>query len=171
VLSWARRARNWLALFRWAIDYAAYTVGYHLVRVPLYGMRLAVRAPRGLGRVVSAVHRWVLDVEGRPLRDAAAVRGDDVMYLRLSEQREDRVSRRTRWAVAVGALSAIAVVVLVLLPWWLHDPVIVAAVVVFGVAGTNPDQPVFTRAVVPHAVARLTSDVVVQALGSLAWPR
>jgi S-DNA-T family DNA segregation ATPase FtsK/SpoIIIE len=164
---WARRVRNWLALLRWAVDYAAYTVGYHLVRVPLYGMRLAVRAPRGLGRALAAVHRWVLDVEGRPLRDAAAGRGDDVMYLRLSQQREDRVSRRTRLAVTVGALSAIAVVVLVLLPWWLRVPVIVVAVVVLGVAGTNPDQPVFTRAVVPHTVARLTSDIVVRALGSL----
>jgi S-DNA-T family DNA segregation ATPase FtsK/SpoIIIE len=167
VPSWARRTRNWLALLRWALDYAAYTAGYHLARVPLYGLRLAVRAPRGLGRVAGTVCRWVLDTEGRPLRDAAAARGDDVMYLRLSEQREERVSRRTRLAVTVGALSAIAVVILVLLPWWLRYPVIGVVVTVLGVAGTNPDQPVFTRAVVPHAVQRLTSDIVVRALGVL----
>jgi S-DNA-T family DNA segregation ATPase FtsK/SpoIIIE len=167
VPGWARRAHNWLALLRWAVDHAAYTTGYHLVRVPLYGMRLAVRAPRGLGRVVAAMHRWVLDAEGRPLRDAAAVRGDDVMYLRLSEQREERVSRRTRLAVSAGALSVIAVVVLALLPWWLRCLVIGLAVAALGVTGTNPDQPVFTRAVVPHTVQRLTSDIVVRALGAL----
>lgn len=164
---WARRARNWLALARWAIDYAVYTVGYHLARVPLYGTRLALRAPRGLARVVGAVHRWVLDVEGRPLRDAAAARGDDVMYLRLSQQREERVSRRTRFAVTAAALSAIVVVVLVLLPGWLRLLAATSAVVVLGVVGTNPDRPVFTRAVVPHTVARLTSDLVVRALGAL----
>lgn len=164
---WARRARNWLALMLWALDYAAYTVGYHALRVPLYGLRLAIRAPRGLGRTLAAVRRWVLDVEGRPLRDAAAARGDDAMYLRLSQQREDRVSRRTRFAVAVGALSVITVVILLLLPWWLRVPVIVTTVAVLGAVGTNPDQPVFTRAVVPHMVAKLTSDVVARALGSL----
>lgn len=167
VPGWARRARNWLALLRWAVDFAAYTAGYHVVRVPLYEMRLAVRAPRGLGRVAAAVCRWVLDTEGRPLRDAAAARGDDVMYLRLSEQREERVSRRTRLVLAMGALSAIAVVVLALLPWWLRYPVASVAVAVLGMVGTNPDQPVFRRAVVPHTVQRLTSDVVVRALGAL----
>jgi len=81
----------------------------------------------------------VLDVEGRPLRDAAAARGDDVMYLRLSEQREERVSRRTRMAVTVGALSAITVAVLALLPWWLRYPVVGVAVAVLGaVAPTGP---------------------------------
>ncbi|HEX5405075.1 MAG TPA: cell division protein FtsK [Pseudonocardiaceae bacterium] len=109
----------------------------------------------------------MLDVEGRPLRDAAAGRGDDVMYLRLSQQREDRVSRRTRLVASMGALAAIAGVILLLLPWWLRSPVIVVAVAALGVAGTNPDKPVFTRAVVPHTVARLTSDIVVRALGSL----
>jgi len=70
-------------------------------------------------------------------------------------------------AVTVGALSAITVAVLALLPWCLRYPVVGVAVAVLGAVAPNPDQPVFTRAVVPHTVARLTSDIVVRALGAL----
>ncbi len=167
VPKWARRARNWLALARWMAEHAAYTVGYHVVRSPLYALALTVRAPRGLGRAVSKANRWVSDAESRSLREAAAARGDDMMYLRLSEQREDRAHRRSRLAVTIGSLAALAVVVLWLLPWWLFYPIVAGIVTAFGVAGTNPDKPVFTRAVVPQKVQRLTSDIVVRALGSV----
>src|SRR5690606_12518924 len=52
IVSWLRDRDEARATMRWAVGYAAHVTGYHAARVPLYGLRLALRSPRGLWRVL-----------------------------------------------------------------------------------------------------------------------
>ncbi|GAA3621378.1 FtsK/SpoIIIE domain-containing protein [Lentzea roselyniae] len=156
------------ATAKWVAGYYAHTAGYHVVRSPLYGLRLAVRAPRGVLLLAAATGRWVSDAEGRQVR-AASVRSDDAAtYLRLSAQRDARVRFR---AVVLGIGLLVGVPALMLLPdavpSWVMWACSALALAVLGKLGTPADKPVVSPAVVASRYAKLTSDAVTQALASL----
>ncbi|WP_158842915.1 FtsK/SpoIIIE domain-containing protein [Saccharothrix deserti] len=171
VASWLRSWEEFNATAVWVCRHYAHTAAFHLLRSPLYALRLLARAPRGLGRVLAAMGRWIIDAEARPLR-AAAVREENAgEYLRLSAQRNQRV------AVRVGLAGAALVGVLVgwfllpdPMPWWLRWSMwafVAGGLAALGVAGTPADKPLASRAVVAAPVAKLTSDIVIRALSSL----
>ncbi|TWP51468.1 cell division protein FtsK [Lentzea tibetensis] len=152
----------------WVGKHYAHTTAYHGVRVPLYALKLAVRSPLGALMLAAATGRWVLDMEGRPVRSGAAMRQDAEMYLKLSHQRDARV--RTRLIVTGAVLVAVTVGVIVLMSvpdlvpsWilWAGGALMAAAL---GKYGTPADQPVTSRAVVGAQLQKLTSDVVEKAL-------
>ena len=86
---------------RWAAGFAAHTSAYHLTRTPTYAGRLAARAPRGTARLLGGWLRWLLDLEGEPVRQATVRAQDAEAYLKLARQRD----RRVRWRATLTVLA------------------------------------------------------------------
>ncbi len=169
VPAWAKSRAELTGMAKWLAAYHAHQVGYHAVRSPLYAAKLALRAPSGAAKFVGGTARWVRDAEGEPVRLAAVRREDAGEYLKLSRQRDGRVRMRTLVATLgmfFGLGAALALYVLA--PEWLLAVSTAAVVLALGAAGTPADQPVATRAVELPKVQRLTSDIVLRALGALS---
>lgn len=154
---------------RWVGKHYAHKAGYHVARSPLYGLRLAVRSPRGLLLLLAATGRYVTDAEGRPARSETATADKAELYLKLSQQRDRRVV--LRW-IQLGLVSTIGLVLVLvlpnLLPGWVIWACGVLAVGLLGKLGSSKDNPVIaTRAVMSSKVQKLTSDNVVHALSVL----
>lgn len=155
----------------WVARHYAHAAGYHALRTPVYAARLAFQAPTGAARFVGGTLRWVADREGEPVRLAAVRREDAAEYLKLSRQRDGRVRLRTLVAVLgmfVGLGSALAMYVLA--PDWLQAVSASAVLMALGAAGRRADAPVVHRAVELPKAVKLTSDIVLRALGSLGIP-
>ena len=168
VAPWLRSTAEFGAVARWAAGHVAHTAAFHTVRAPLYAGRLAGRSPRGALRITVTVGRWVWDAEGAPLRHAAAAKGDPDTYLKLLQARDERV--RPRWRLAALAAVTLAMAALAMHLWapgWAQALALAVLVLVFGWAGSPADKPIVSRAVVTQKAQRLTSDIVVRALGAL----
>ncbi|RLV01336.1 cell division protein FtsK [Streptomyces griseocarneus] len=168
VPAWARSWQEAKAVGQGVVAYAWHLTAYHAVRTPWYGLRLALQAPHGAARFVGGTLRWVRDAEGDPVRASAVAAEDIGAYLRLSGQRDRRV--RWRSAVAFAASLAglvVAVALYVLAPQWLLLLCGAALTLVMGWLGQPADAPVIRRAVEIPKATKLTSDIVLRALGSL----
>ncbi|RTL64509.1 MAG: cell division protein FtsK [Pseudonocardiaceae bacterium] len=168
IAPWLRRRDDIRDAAKWATGWAWHAAGFHTVRAPLYAARLAARSPRGAVVALANAGRWVGDAESKPLRDGAIRGGEADQYLRLAAARADRVRARRRLAVVAVLAGAAGLVALdTWAPGWLLGLLAVVAVLVLGQVGTTPDKPVTGRSVVAHKPTRLTSDLVVRALGAL----
>ncbi|MFF5229991.1 cell division protein FtsK [Dactylosporangium sp. NPDC000521] len=167
VPAWMRSRAEAAASATWLASLAAHTTGYHLLRLPLYAGRLALRAPVGGWRGAVAYLRWLTDAEGEPLRQSTANRDDDDAYLKLSRQRDRRVRWRGIVSVALAVLTLIGVAFVVASAVWVQALTITALVIVFGLLGTPKDKPLLDTAVVRAPVPLLTSDEVIRALATL----
>ncbi|MGW6261728.1 cell division protein FtsK [Streptomyces sp. NPDC055085] len=168
---WLRSLAELKTATGWVARHYAHAAGYHLLRTPVYAARLAFQAPTGAARFVGSTLRWVADREGEPVRLAAVRREDAAEYLKLSRQRDGRVRLRTLVAVMgmfVGLGSALAMYVLA--PDWLQAVSASAVLMALGAAGRRADAPVVHRAVELPKAVKLTSDIVLRALGSLGIP-
>ncbi|MFF4804021.1 cell division protein FtsK [Streptomyces sp. NPDC001351] len=168
---WMRSTAELRTAAGWVARHYAHTAGYHALRSPVYAARLTMQAPTGLARFVGGTMRWVADREGEPVRLAAVRREDAAEYLKLSRQRDGRVRLRTLVAVLgmfVGLGAALAIYVLA--PDWLQAVSVSALVLAFGAAGRKADDPVIHRAVEVPKATKLTSDIVLRALGALGIP-
>jgi S-DNA-T family DNA segregation ATPase FtsK/SpoIIIE len=162
-----RSRREAAATVKWVTAHYRHVSLYHLVRVPKYGAKLAVRAPRGFTRTASRLTRWAYDLEGHPVRMATVLRADPEAYLKLSRQRDSRVRLRIPIAI-VAVLVALAAAVLALIaPAPVKLAILAAAVAIFGKLGAPADRPLIDRAVTGSRAEKLTSDVVIRALSSL----
>ncbi len=165
--AWLRSRAELGEVCRWAAGFAAHTSGYHLARSPVYAGRLAARAPRGSARALAGWLRWLFDLEGEPVRQGVVRAQDAEAYLKLARQRDRRVRwRATVSILLVGALG-LAGMVLLLAPPLLRWAALLAMVATFGIAGRPADRPLLDRAVVVPKAPRLTSEMVVRALGVL----
>ncbi|TVT50723.1 cell division protein FtsK [Amycolatopsis rhizosphaerae] len=166
--SYLRSASEAKSAAQWVATHYAHKAGYHLARSPLYALRLAVRSPRGLLLLAVATGRWVTDAEGRLARSETATADKAELYLKLSQQRDQRV--RVRW-LQLGLMMTLGLVLIVVLPNVLPEWVVWAcgaiAVGLLGKLGSTKDNPVVSRAVVSGQVQKLTSDHVVRALSVL----
>lgn len=168
---WLRSLAELRTAAAWVARHYAHSVGYHTLRAPVYALRLTLQAPTGAARFVGGMMRWVADREGEPVRLAAVRREDAAEYLKLSRQRDGRVRLRTLVAVLamfVGLGAALAIYVLA--PGWLQALSVGAVVLALGSAGRRADAPVVHRAVELPKAVKLTSDIVLRALGSLGIP-
>ncbi|MFI1465645.1 cell division protein FtsK [Streptomyces wuyuanensis] len=168
---WLRSTAELRTAASWVARHYAHTVGYHALRAPVYAARLTFQAPTGASRFVGGTMRWAADREGEPVRLAAVRREDAVEYLKLSRQRDGRVRMRTLIAVlslfaGLGATLAIYV----LAPGWLQALSVSAVLMALGFNGRRADAPVMHRAVELPKAVKLTSDIVLRALGSLGIP-
>ncbi|MGW5058605.1 cell division protein FtsK [Streptomyces sp. NPDC004096] len=168
---WLRSVSELKTASGWVTRHYAHTAGYHALRAPVYAARLALQAPTGAARFVGGTMRWVADREGEPVRLAAVRREDAAEYLKLSRQRDGRVRLRTLVAVLamfIGIGSALAIYVLA--PGWLQALSVGALVLALGSAGRKADAPVVHKAVELPDAPKLTSDIVLRALGALGIP-
>ncbi|MFF9113093.1 cell division protein FtsK [Streptomyces sp. NPDC014805] len=168
---WLRSVAELRTATAWVARHYAHAAGYHALRAPVYAARLALQAPTGAAKFVGGTMRWVADREGEPVRLAAVRREDAAEYLKLSRQRDGRVRLRTLVAVLgmfVGLGAALAMYVLA--PGWLQAVSVSAVVMALGFAGQQADAPVIHRAVELPKAVKLTSDIVLRALGALGIP-
>ncbi|WP_327289480.1 cell division protein FtsK [Streptomyces sp. NBC_01198] len=168
---WLRSAAEFRTAARWTAGHYAHLVAYHGLRSPYYAGRLALQSPRGAARFVGGSLRWMADREGEPVRLAAVRREDAGDYLKLSRQRDGRVRLRTlvvALAAFIGLGSALAMYVLA--PDWLLAVSVGAVILTMGSAGGRADAPVVSRAVELPKAQKLTSDIVLRALGALGIP-
>ncbi|MGK5555850.1 cell division protein FtsK, partial [Actinomadura kijaniata] len=167
ITPWLRDRDEARATVRWAVGYAGHVTGYHAARTPLYGLRLALRAPRGLYRLTSGTVRWTFDLDARPLRVHAVDRKDHDAYLKLMAERNDRVRARllvTGIALSGAGLAAAAVTA----AGGLTQAIALAALVLaLGWLGTPTDKRILDTAVVSTKAPKLTSEIVVRALSAL----
>ncbi|MFJ4755438.1 cell division protein FtsK [Streptomyces sp. NPDC088763] len=171
VPQWLKSVAELRTASAWVARHYAYSVGYHALRTPVYAARLALQAPSGAAKFVGGTMRWVADREGEPVRLAAVRREDAAEYLKLSRQRDGRVRLRTLvtvLALFVGLGAALAMYVLA--PDWLQAVSVGAVVMALGYVGRKADAPVIHRAVELPKAVKLTSDIVLRALGSLGIP-
>ncbi|WP_328872863.1 cell division protein FtsK [Streptomyces sp. NBC_00287] len=171
VPEWLRSLAELRTAAAWVARHYAHSVGYHALRAPVYAARLTLQAPSGAAKFVGGIMRWVADREGEPVRLAAVRREDAAEYLKLSRQRDGRVRLRTLVAVLgmfVGLGAALAMYVLA--PGWLQAVSVSAVVMALGFAGRRADAPVIHRAVELPKAVKLTSDIVLRALGALGIP-
>ncbi|WP_019630211.1 DUF3631 domain-containing protein [Actinomadura atramentaria] len=167
IAPWLRDRDEARATVRWAVGYAGHVTGYHAARIPLYSMRLALRSPRGLYRVVSGTARWTFDLDGRPLRTHAVDRKNTDDYLKLMAERNDRVRARllvTGAGIASTGLGAAAVTAA---GGVTQTAVMAALVFLLGWIGTPGDKRILDTAVVSTKAPKLTSEIVVRALAAL----
>jgi S-DNA-T family DNA segregation ATPase FtsK/SpoIIIE len=164
---WLGSRAELTALARWAAGYLAHSSAYHLTRSPAYVGRLAARAPRGAARLLAGWLRWLLDLEAEPVRQATVRAQDAEAYLKLARQRDRRVRWRATLSCLLAAASVVAAVAFLLAAAPARWAVLALLVAVLGVAGAPADRPLLERAVVVPRAARLTSDMVVRALGVL----
>lgn len=161
---WLRSRAEAIETLRWIGLHYAHVAGYQLTRAPLYGGRLAVRAPRGLVRLVGGLVRWTFDLEGEPVRLATVAKADYEAYLKLSRQRDARVRLRVWVAGAALVTLLIAAIVVANQPTHLQWAALAVAIAALGILGKPADRPLINRAVVPTSVEKLTSDIVIRAL-------
>ncbi|MEV2247443.1 cell division protein FtsK [Streptomyces sp. NPDC049970] len=168
---WMRSTTELRIATRWAAGHYGHLAGYHSLRSPYYATRLVFQAPRGAAKIVGGTARWVADREGEPVRLASVRREDAAEYLKLSRQRDGRVRLRTivaTLAMFIGLATALAVYVLA--PGWVQALSVGALLLALGSAGTQADAPVITRAVEMTKAPKLTSDIVLRALGAIGIP-
>lgn len=168
---WARSRAEFTAVGKGVASYAWHVSAYHAVRTPWYSLRLVLQSPRGAARFAGGSLRWVADAEGEPFRQSAASHDDINDYLRLSRQRD----RRVRWRTVVAVLATIvglttALTLYVLAPAWLLALAGSATALALGGLGQAADTPVIQRAVEIPKANKLTSDIVLRAMGSLGIP-
>lgn len=171
VPEWLRSTGELRTAAGWVARHYAHAAGYHALRTPVYAACLALQAPTGAAKFVGGTMRWVADREGEPVRLAAVRREDAAEYLKLSRQRDGRVRLRTLVAVLgmfIGLATTLALYVLA--PGWLQVVSVSALVMALGSAGRKADAPVIHRAVELPKAVKLTSDIVLRALGSLGIP-
>ncbi|BDD74833.1 cell division protein FtsK [Streptomyces anthocyanicus] len=168
---WLRSTAELKTAAGWVARHYAHAAGYHALRAPVYAARLTLQAPTGAAKFVGGTLRWVADREGEPVRLAAVRREDAAEYLKLSRQRDGRVRLRTLVTVlAMFTGLATALAIYVLAPAWLQAVSVSTLVMAFGSAGRKADAPVIHRAVELPKAAKLTSDIVLRALGALGIP-
>ncbi|MFG3346927.1 cell division protein FtsK [Streptomyces sp. NPDC048018] len=168
---WLRSTSELRTAAGWVARHYAHTAGYHALRAPIYAARLALQSPTGAARFVGGTMRWVADREGEPVRAAAVRREDAAEYLRLSAQRDSRVKLRMMVAALAAFLGLItALAIYVLAPGWVQAVSVGTVVLALGAAGRKADAPVIHRAVELPKATKLTSDIVLRALGALGIP-
>ncbi|MGY1437153.1 cell division protein FtsK [Streptomyces reniochalinae] len=168
---WATSKPEFVAAAGWTAGHLGHTAAYHGIRTPWYAARLTVQAPAGAAKFVGGSLRWLADREGDPLRAAAARREDVGEYLKLSRQRDHRV----RWRTLVGVVASVigvssALAMYVLAPGWLMALSAASVTLALGWLGQPADAPVIHRAVEVGKAPKLTSDIVLRALGALGIP-
>jgi S-DNA-T family DNA segregation ATPase FtsK/SpoIIIE len=164
---WAKERAELAYAVRWVAGHVAHTLAYHVLRIPKYALRIVARAPLGVIRLAGDVGRWAGDAEGVPLRQQSVLRNDPTMYVKLSQQRLERARWRTFLVITAVLLLALGAGLLALAPPW--SRALATAAIVAGLVwrGSSQDRPLLDRAVVPHRVAKLTSEHIIRALGSL----
>ena len=152
---------------------AGFAVLFHLLRLPLYWLRLVQISPRGTWRIVRALFWWASDGNGRQVRRAIALgqvmgSAEATAFHRVSEQHRDRVRVRVvLLGVVLLAVVVAAYVVVTTATAWAALAVVATVLAALGGFGRKPDERITGSAVSAASVPRFTSELILTALGSL----
>jgi S-DNA-T family DNA segregation ATPase FtsK/SpoIIIE len=167
---WLTSRQAFLATATWAAGYAGHVCAYHGVRLPLYALRLAGRAPIGAARISRSVYRWAADTDNAAVRREllASTAGDPHTYLRVRKEVRGLAFRRASLAVlGLGGTSAgMAAVATSTEPIWQAASVAVA-LGVLGIVGRNREAKIAETATATAKVPPLTGDLIRDALLAL----
>ncbi|WP_436786324.1 cell division protein FtsK [Yinghuangia sp. YIM S10712] len=153
---------------RWVVDHYTHVLAFHAVRTPVYAATLAIRSPQGAARLVGGAFRWASDADGRPVRADAVRRADAAEYLKLAKHRDGRIRLRvTILATATLAVGILLTALILAGPRWGAVLAFAGIVAGLGFFGAPEDRPVVGPAVVKPQVQKLTSHIVLRALGAL----
>jgi S-DNA-T family DNA segregation ATPase FtsK/SpoIIIE len=125
----------------------------------IYWWRALRRTPRGIGRAVTSTWGWVFDHESLPvrrqLRDGNS-RHEAIVFLAVSRQRNERVSRRSASTLFLLFLLAGYLAWAYFLAGVLVKAATLAvALVVFGKVGSDAADPIIDRRVITPRVRKL----------------
>jgi S-DNA-T family DNA segregation ATPase FtsK/SpoIIIE len=165
---WLRDAADRAAARRWAIAHIKHRTKFHAARLPVYTTKILAFAPRGAARLTWAWASWMFDREAHSLRVHAVERHDLDGYLKLVRERNDRVRVRSIGSAGVAAGAIVATG----LTWYYWSPtpyaLLFALLILLGYFGRPDGRGLLDQAVITGQEApRLTSEIVVRALGAL----
>ncbi|MCD2193554.1 cell division protein FtsK [Actinomycetospora endophytica] len=168
---WMKSWADAKAVALWLVRYVGNWATFHLTRAPLYAYRAFLRTFVGAGRTIAAYWAWVWDKQGRQMA-ALAHQGADQQAWKTARKEWSETVRRRLIGSAFALLGGVGVVVtayLTLPPW----AVALALVGVLGVLvklGAPEDRPLVDAYYTskPNETFRLTSKMVIKALGSLS---
>ena len=147
-----------------------YKARYHGLRSPLYAVKTAWYALRGIGRLTGRVLAWWHWTDGWLLESMAVAAGRPGHHDAMNAHREGKKTRGTRGQIlaasAVGALVLLLVMVR-FLPWWGWLAVAAITVRVLARHGAPEGQPIIRAAIIPTAYQPPTPEVITRALGSI----
>lgn len=142
---------------------------FHAVRLPLYWLRLSSGFHRGIGVLGRRNRAWrtnSADIE--LLKDLmASGMGDKSTSERMN--RYDDTARRRRKTVRflTVLILAVAVPVIAFLPWKALAVAALIGLPILGLIGRRPEQQITSRAINMQEMPRFTTDLILNALGSL----
>ncbi|GCD93769.1 cell division protein FtsK [Embleya hyalina] len=166
--AWLRSREALREQSAWVLDHYKHVFAFHAVRTPVYAGTLALRSPLGAARLVGGALRWVSDADGRPVRAEAVRKADAAEYLKLAKHRDGKVRLRgTILAAAVLAAGVLLTALLLAGPTWALVVTLLGVVAGLGWAGAPEDRPVIGPAVVKAQAEKLSSGMVLRALGAL----
>ena len=168
--TWLRDRATFRAAVSWAVGRSGHLLAFHGVRLPVYGVRLAGRAPVGLARLLGSWARWAGDHDGREVRRNLAS-GPGVQpeaFYRITEQRRQMLRGRLSSSVAlVVVVCTLTFGFVAAAPGWAVGLAIGLGFIVFGLLGRSPDAPIVARSLDTDSVPRLTTDLLLVALASV----
>lgn len=116
---------------------------WHLLRSPIYLVRLVTYSPRGAWRVLRQLWRFMSDEELRPLRIEAVTGSDPVTALKLRKERNERIHRRLVVAAVLATILLVALVAIwFFVPGWTVNVASVGAVLILGWIGRPIGKPI-----------------------------
>lgn len=116
--AWMRDRTQLVDTTRKATQRGAHRATWHLLRVPVYVVRLLLMSPRGLWRVVKVVFGILSDGQGHQLRVEAATSSEGKMWLDLRKERNERIHRRMLVAACLGGPVALFVLAAMAPTWF-----------------------------------------------------
>jgi len=168
VPAWVLDAAQRRAALVWAAKWTGHGAAFHALRVPKYAVRACWYTPRGAARAAARWFRWVFDWDAHSLRLDLIQKREASAYHTAARHRDDRVKNR-----ALGSVAAVGAVLLgafIASRFYAPTPDLLLAAAGGALVwnGRPVDKPfLIDRTILPTQIARLTSDVVARALGSL----
>jgi DNA segregation ATPase FtsK/SpoIIIE, S-DNA-T family len=165
---WQRH--NLRATLRQAAGLHWHKTRYHAYRSHIYGARTVFYAGRGAGRLTSRLLRWwhaadLYEVMSTAIASGRGAHGDAMRaHGEIEKTRQRRGRYLLAWTVAVLVVTA---VLARFAPWWLWPLPALGLLRLLVHHGKPHGKGVLNTAVVPSGYEKLTSDIVVRALGSL----
>ncbi|MEY9876026.1 S-DNA-T family DNA segregation ATPase FtsK/SpoIIIE [Streptacidiphilus sp. MAP12-33] len=171
VPEWMQNKPDFLSATGRALGHFGYAFAFHAIRCPYYTLRLLTTAPRGTVRFISATNRWVWDSEAAPLRAHAVLTEDAGQYMTLVRSRDRKVRLRVALMLVASVFGTVfALTTYVMAPaalWALAS----SALMVLGWRGRPEDKPIIGPAVIKSELEKLTTSIVLRALGAIGNDR
>lgn len=162
---WLRSRDALTATCSWWLRRQRHRVAFHSFRLPLYTGRVLRLAPLGGYRLTVKVMRWSTDWSAGVVEQTLATTGtktDVELYMKLREQRGDRVRARTAILLSVGTAGAGgSAAFLMLAPGWAQAAAGVTSLLALAKAGVPQGATLTTPTMLTSQRYRELTDVIV----------